>query len=88
MRYIIAKLNRVRLRLGLFRWGNYAEITMNVLDEPEIGVTTHGDSCTASVTTGKWGIRWLDGTPDSSQFMWCADAIAHIRRCVRQGVRT
>lgn len=76
-------VHRLRLRLGVFRWKNYAEL-FHSQTKPDIFYWRWRD-------TGRWCDDleiWSDKdnkpTPEAST---CRRAIRHIRRSVRRGVR-
>ena len=88
MTRLLRTLNRLRLRLGLFRWKNYARLEFVEVDPP---ITRYyrsgGNGSTFTVRFGYYRIKWLRGRLEKKRFLWQGDAVDCIRRCVRQGVR-
>jgi hypothetical protein len=83
-----AFLHRLRLRLGLFRWKNYADIFPEDFSEPVSSLFTYLTGTTVTVQRYRWRVcNWPASPVTAGVFESYRDAIRHIRRCVRQGVR-
>jgi hypothetical protein len=80
-------LHRLCLRLGLFRWKNYAEIVLVDMSEPVTSLFTDLTGATVRVQCYRWRVygRWSSAV--NAPFETYRDAIRHIRRCVRLGER-
>jgi hypothetical protein len=84
---ILRSLNRLRLRLGLFRWRNYGRIVTCFKENHLYGQLL---SRTARELFGYdtfYTITWSNGKRCKKKFDLQWQAIAHIRRCVRRGER-
>jgi hypothetical protein len=91
------KLNRLRLRLGLFRWKNYASIEPVYPNATSVVASApNGDvydivALTAAFWVLYWVVYWphpraLSDYPDG-KFPSHRDAIRYVRRCIRRGER-
>lgn len=71
---ILHSLNRLRLRLGLFRWRSYAWID-------------HVCGSAGECYEVHWYHPRTLAIYADSAYLYMEDAIAHIRRCVKKGKR-
>lgn len=89
---MIHTLNRIRLRLGLFFWRNYAWIEeIADCDHYSVESRVQGEYCTVTATIPvTYAIHWpcpgaLSSIIDAKAWPSRTEAIAHIRARVKSG---